>query len=152
MTTAVQARRRGIPQVSLRAVPPSLRPAFRAFLLGYVSTVGPRLVSLLARYVKFKRAARDGDEKIRVADSLRAVLTSGFGWNRFPAFCALFVGGSTFLEVSSLFWTFIPTILPTRGNVAGWLVLVAFWPLTYPRSRYPYNDYYAEFWAHASLP
>lgn len=106
MTTAVQARRRGVPRISLRAVPPSLRPALRAFLLGYASTVGPRLVSLLARYVKSKRAASDGDERIRVAHSLRAVLNSGLGWDRFPAFCALSVGGSTFLEVSSLLMSF----------------------------------------------
>lgn len=99
MVTAVRARRCAVPALSLRAVPPSLRPAFRAFLLGYASTVAPRLVSLLAHYVKSKRVASDSDKEFNVADSLRAVLASGFGWRRFPAFCALFVGGSTFLEV-----------------------------------------------------
>ena len=103
MTTTVQAR---APKISLRAVPPYLRPALRACLLGYASTVGPRLVSLLARYVKSKRAASDGKEKGSLADSLRAILASGLGWNRFPAFCALFIGGSTFLEVGSLFVAF----------------------------------------------
>lgn len=114
MATAMQVRRRGVSQISLRAVPPSLRPALRAFLLGYASTVGPRLASLLARYVKSKRAASDTDEKIRIADSLRAVLASGLGGKRFPAFCALFVGGSTFLEVSSPLWDSMPTVRPSH--------------------------------------
>lgn len=152
MTTAVPARRRGVPRISFRAVPPSLRPALRAFLLGFASTVGPRLVSLLARYVKSKRAATDENEKIRIADSLRAVLASGFGWNRFPAFCALFVGGSTFLEVSCPPWTFFTLVLhrrPRRLPIGPLAVTVL--PLTYPHFRSPYDDYYAKSWALVSL-
>lgn len=100
MTTAVQIRRGG-PRLLYRTVPPALRPALRSFLIGYASAVGPRLLSFLVRYAKSKRVGSAGEDKnVRILDSLRAVLASGLGWNRFPAFCALLVGGSTFLEVS----------------------------------------------------
>lgn len=99
MTTAVQPRRRAGP-FALAAVPPPLRPALRAFLLGYASAVGPRLVGLLARYVKARRSREEVERKEPVGQRLRAALASGFGWDRFPAFCALLIGGSTFLEVS----------------------------------------------------
>jgi hypothetical protein len=107
MTNAAQLRRAGPPTLQ-GAVPPALRPALRAFLFGYASAVGPRLFSLLVRYAKSKhgRRGKEGGKEeeeeareVRVVEGLRAVLASGLGWTRFPAFCALLVGGSTFLEV-----------------------------------------------------
>lgn len=149
MTATVQPRRRAAPRLLPGAVPPALRPALRAFLLGYASTVGPRLVSLLARYVKSKRAASKGDggEKVRVADSLRAVLASGFGWNRFPAFCALFLGGSTILEVGSCiidFHTDRFALMSPPGPLPR--ILIA----DMPDPRFPSVDCCARFWAQVS--
>ncbi|PKS09697.1 hypothetical protein jhhlp_004318 [Lomentospora prolificans] len=101
--TAVHPRRQPSRSLhlSLGAVPPALRPAVSAFLFGYASAVGPRILTLLAQYCAAIRASgHDGEKKRgRAVSSLRSALASGFGWNRFPAFCAALAGGSTLLEV-----------------------------------------------------
>ena len=124
-TTAVQPRRRAGP-FALAVVPPALRPALRAFLLGYASAIGPRLVGILVRYVKARRAGGEAERVEHVGQKLRAALASGFGWDRFPAFCALLIGGSTFLEVSSPVHSFILSITFSRASTS----LIESQPLT----------------------
>ncbi|KAL2265382.1 hypothetical protein VTJ83DRAFT_6482 [Remersonia thermophila] len=95
-----------------RAIPPVLRPAVRAYLLGYASAVGPRLLTLVLRHLALARrsgrhtpkppAGNDGKEAqtpSSFADDLRHVLGSALGWQRLPAFCGALVGGATLLEI-----------------------------------------------------
>ncbi len=93
------------------AIPPMLRPMVRAYGLGYLSAVGPRLVTLLIQHVVRRRltnnkkkqatTARDaqhGDgESFQAA--LKRILRGGLDWRRFPTFCAVLVGVTTLLEV-----------------------------------------------------
>lgn len=83
-------------------IPPVLRPLVRAYLLGYASSVAPRLLTLLLQHVT--RRKRDGQAAGRHAEPLlaavRRILRGGLDWQRFPTFCAALVGGSTLLEVS----------------------------------------------------
>ena len=88
-----------------------LRPMVRAYGLGYLSAVGPRLVTLLIQHVVRRRlnnnkkkqatTARDaqhGDgESFQAA--LKRILRGGLDWRRFPTFCAVLVGVTTLLEV-----------------------------------------------------
>lgn len=80
--------------------PQPVRPLIRAFLYGYASSCGPRLLSLILRYVRRSLAKRDrpeGKDETLYAGVLR-ILRGGFEWNRWPTFCAAFVGGSTLLQ------------------------------------------------------
>lgn len=86
------------------SVPPSLRPIFRAYLLAYASVVAPKLVSLVAhRLTKLYRdaqgtgAGRGPQTSFLV--SLRRILGDALHPQRFPTFCALLIGGSTWLKV-----------------------------------------------------
>ena len=96
------------------SVPPILRPLVRAYILGYASSVGPRLVTLLLQVVAAGRkpapapapgADRDRDSAKSppphepFATSLRRILEAGFDPRRFPTFCAALIGGTTILEV-----------------------------------------------------
>ncbi|KAL2021185.1 hypothetical protein VTK56DRAFT_7491 [Thermocarpiscus australiensis] len=87
------------------AVPPMLRPLVRAYLLGYASTVAPRLLTLLLQHLTRRQHKQQKPTAIasqRPAEpflaSLQRILRAGVDWQRFPAFCAVIVGGSTFLE------------------------------------------------------
>ena len=94
-------------------VPPILRPLVRAYILGYASSVGPRLVTLVLQVVAAGRKrvpAPDADTNADrdnakppprepFAFSLRRILRSGFDPLRFPTFCAVLIGGTTILEV-----------------------------------------------------
>ncbi|KAL1839760.1 hypothetical protein VTJ49DRAFT_1183 [Mycothermus thermophilus] len=96
-----------------RAIPPVLRPAVRAYLLGYASAVGPRLLTLLLHHIALVRRrsrlrkadgddSKDGKEHSKTpqfATELRRILGGAFGWQRLPAFCAALVGGATLLEI-----------------------------------------------------
>ena len=79
-----------------------MRPLVRAYLLGYASAVGPRLLTLLLQQVmrRKQKGNDDGPTQKSFADSLLHVLRGGLDWQRFPTFCAVLVGGSTLLEVS----------------------------------------------------
>lgn len=91
-------------------IPAPLQPLVRAYLLGYASSVGPRLLTVLLTYFTALRRKRRGlplaqSEKASFAylrDSVRHTLRAGLEWRRFPTFCATLVGGSTLLEVSQL--------------------------------------------------
>lgn len=90
-------------------MPPILRPLVRAYILGYASSVGPRLVTLILQVVAAARkptpvpdADRDNaglPPRELFASSLRRILRSGFDPRRFPTFCAALIGGTTILEV-----------------------------------------------------
>lgn len=95
-------------------VPPILRPLVRAYLLGYASAVAPRLLTLLLKHVTSLMARRRAlagrpeptpDKLQRRHDgetffeSFQQILRAGLDPRRFPAFCALLVGGSTLFEV-----------------------------------------------------
>lgn len=79
-----------------RAGPP-LRPVVRAYFLGYVSTAAPRLLTVLLRHLK-KRKTQDSSQESLLA-AIEHILRSSLAWNRFPAFCAALVGGSTWLQI-----------------------------------------------------
>ncbi|KAK0674579.1 hypothetical protein QBC41DRAFT_378242 [Cercophora samala] len=94
---------------------PILRPLVRAYLLGYASTVAPRLATLLIQHLtrlfkkyydtqKQEAASTPTSTSTKQSTdtflaSLIRTLKGGFDWHRFPTFCALLAGGSTLLEV-----------------------------------------------------
>lgn len=74
-----------------------LRPALRAYLLGYAFTTGPRLLSLLRyRFLLLRRRRHDPSPFLH---DLRCTLSAGLAWDRFATFCAALVGACTVLEV-----------------------------------------------------
>jgi hypothetical protein len=83
------------------SIPSSLRPLVRAYLLGYATAVGPRLLTLLLQFFTSRKPKHGRAEEAnrQFARSLAGVLRSALGLRRFPAFCAFLVGGSTLLEV-----------------------------------------------------
>lgn len=89
------------------SVPPPLRPLVRAYLLAYASTVAPKLFSLLVRHLSKLRRKDKGVQNEKQDESLLAslqrILRDGMHWQRFPAFCAALIGGSTLLEVSLVY-------------------------------------------------
>ncbi|KAF4965545.1 hypothetical protein FSARC_6676 [Fusarium sarcochroum] len=97
----VRAARKGL--LRLDPVPEILRPLIRAYLLGYASAVAPRLLTLVLQHVAKRRRklanqlAPDLDDKSFVKSAAYIVKT-GFNPQRFPAFCAVLVGGSTLLK------------------------------------------------------
>jgi hypothetical protein len=89
-------------------IPPPLRPLVRAYIIGYLSSVLPRLPALLGhvllKQTKHSPSAHDGtpeqpEKSALLLDSLRHILLEPLHWQRFPTFCAALVGGSTLLEV-----------------------------------------------------
>ena len=99
------------------SIPPILRPLLRAYVLGYASSVGPRVVTLVLQHVARGRRRRKRGNSSSSNDlpkvpniiqpprepfvqSLCRILRCGFHVRRFPAFCAAFIGGTTLLEVS----------------------------------------------------
>jgi hypothetical protein len=90
---------RASPLVSLgRTIPPVLRPAVRAYILGYASSTVPRLLSLLLIHLSRKRKTINKQSQIRLLPSITLILQKGLEFQRFPAFCAALIGGSTLLE------------------------------------------------------
>lgn len=78
-------------------ISPLLRPLVRAYLLGYVSSVAPRLFTLVSKHViRLKRGKKQQDDFV---ESFINILRGGMDWQRFPTFCAVLAGGSTLLEV-----------------------------------------------------
>lgn len=93
---------------SLRNIHRLLRPAARAYLLGYAFTVGPRLLSLIRYHILLQlRKRRRGhsdhvparEAQASFLQSARNTLTGGLDLDRFATFCAALVGGCTLLEV-----------------------------------------------------
>ncbi|KAF5875346.1 putative integral membrane protein [Botrytis fragariae] len=89
----------GKPSQSLdTAIPIILRPLFRAYILGYASSAGPRLLTLflvhLSRHRKNIDPRPDGEGYFWT--SLVGILKGGLEIQRFPTFCAALVGGTYF--------------------------------------------------------
>lgn len=100
MALAVRPSRRG--PLSLDAVPEILRPLIRAYLLGYATAVGPRLLTLVLQYVAKRRRSQlspDLDDS-SFTKSAKYTVRMGFNLQRFPTFCAVLAGGSTILQVT----------------------------------------------------
>lgn len=87
-----------------KAIPIILRPLFRAYILGYASSAGPRLLTLFL--VHLSRHRKNIDPKPEGEDhfwsSLVGILKGGLEVQRFPTFCAALVGGSTLLQAREL--------------------------------------------------
>ena len=97
-----------------RAIPLILRPLFRAYILGYASSAGPRLLTLFL--VHLSRHRKNIDPKPEGEDyfwsSLVGILKGGLEIQRFPTFCAALVGGSTLLQArESWSWWMMRTML-----------------------------------------
>ncbi|KAJ4397922.1 hypothetical protein N0V85_006426 [Neurospora sp. IMI 360204] len=94
-------------------IPPLLRPLVRAYLLGYVSSVAPRLFTLVSKHVIRLKAGKK--QKHDFVESFVNILRGGMDWQRFPTFCAVLAGGSTLLEVS--FKTILDRLAATLSDV-----------------------------------
>lgn len=80
-------------------IPPTLRPLIRAFLVGYVSAVAPRVLAVLLQRLSRKRQAKDSEtQQNTLPHALLEVLRKGFDPQGFPTFCANLVGGSLLLQ------------------------------------------------------
>lgn len=78
-----------------------LQPLIKAYFLGYASSTGPRLLTLLVTLVTKK--SKDGERKFeRALFGVYRILRGGFEWQRFPTFCAALIGGTSLLQVRQL--------------------------------------------------
>lgn len=100
MSLTVRPSRGG--PLRLDFLPEILRPLVRAYLLGYATAVGPRLLTLVLRYVakKRRRQLSPDQENGTFISSAKHIVRMGFNPQRFPTFCAVLAGGSTLLQVS----------------------------------------------------
>ncbi|KAK8174332.1 integral membrane protein [Phyllosticta citrichinensis] len=73
--------------------PQLLAPILRAYLLAFGSTAGPRIASLILALLP-----HSPKHPQNLTIKLWQALKQSAGWNRFPAFCAILVGGSLALE------------------------------------------------------
>ncbi|KAI9158472.1 hypothetical protein HJFPF1_06467 [Paramyrothecium foliicola] len=122
--------------LQLEPVPAPLRPLVRAYILGYASSVLPRLLALLVRHVTTKRSNNgqtpDKDDR-PIADSVTHILKTALERHRFPAFCAALAGGTSLLQdparkfvdqiSKSSYTTRLRLARWIAGFVAGWLSL-----------------------------
>ncbi|KAL3960116.1 hypothetical protein ACCO45_005233 [Purpureocillium lilacinum] len=89
--------------LQLQSLPPALRPLVRAYILGYASSVVPRLLTVILQHLSRARAKNENclpaekDER-SFLDSVLHVLRIGLEPQRFPTFCAVLVGGATILQ------------------------------------------------------
>jgi hypothetical protein len=106
------------------ALPPAFRPVFRAYILGYVSSTGPRLLTLILTHLSRRRKNIDEQPDDSFFLSLFRILKGGLEFQRFPTFCAALVGGSTLLQVDTnylLIYTWRLTLWPvTSKKTAGY--------------------------------
>lgn len=79
-------------------IPPVLRPALRAYVLGYASSTAPRILTLLLLHLNRRRKNIDEKPNEPFLPSLVRILRGGLELQRFPTFCAALVGTSTLLE------------------------------------------------------
>ncbi|KAH6891119.1 hypothetical protein B0T10DRAFT_560385 [Thelonectria olida] len=98
MSLAVRPSRKG--PLRLDFVPEILRPLIRAYLLGYATAVGPRLLTLILQHVMGKRRKQlsPDQEDGSFVKSAKHIVRMGFNPQRFPTFCAVLAGGSTLLQ------------------------------------------------------
>ncbi|KAI2771831.1 hypothetical protein F4815DRAFT_420053 [Daldinia loculata] len=119
-----------------QSIPPLLRPLIRAYVLGYTSTVAPRLLTLILQHVtrrgRDKGVATVTQPHDSFISSLQRIVRGGLELQRFPTFCAALVGGTTLLEVllsralSRLWEGQLPT--PILKRLSRWLsTFVAAW-------------------------
>ncbi|KAM3065307.1 hypothetical protein ACMFMF_011245 [Clarireedia jacksonii] len=85
-------------------IPLILRPLIRAYLLGYISSTGPRLLTLCLVHLSRKRRNIDENSEKYFLSSFLKILRGGLELQRFPTFCAALVGGSTFLQARDPFF------------------------------------------------
>ncbi|RAL58753.1 hypothetical protein DID88_009168 [Monilinia fructigena] len=90
-----------------KSIPVILRPLFRAYILGYASSAGPRLLTLLLLHLS--RHRKNIDPRPEGEDyfwgSLVGILKGGLELQRFPTFVLGLVGGSTLLQALRELWT-----------------------------------------------
>jgi len=89
-----------------QAVPPVFRPLLRAYVLGYLSSTTPRLLTLLLITLSPRRTNIDEKPVDAFLPSLVRILRGGLELQRFSTFCAALAGGSTLLQArdSPRFW------------------------------------------------
>lgn len=94
-------------------IPTVFRPLVRAYLFGYASAVGPRLLTLLLQHAARHRRSKQQQQKQQQTGptsdpqrdeaflaGLRRILLGPLSCRSFPTSCAVLIGGATFLEVS----------------------------------------------------
>ncbi|KAI0161339.1 integral membrane protein [Xylariaceae sp. FL1272] len=116
------------------AVPPLLRPVIRAFVLGYASSVAPRLLTLVLQHAMRRRKNRGLTNGSKPHDSfvtsLRHILIWGLDYQRFPTFCAALIGGTTLLDslVSLILQSSTQLSDITRRRLSRWFAsFIAAW-------------------------
>ena len=110
-TSARLSRIRSLEQ----SMPPALRPVIRAFLLGYLSSTAPRLLTLLLTHLSRRRKNIDEKPDDAFLPSLIRILRGGLEIQRFPFFCSALVGGQTLLQARDQEST--PATSPARKRV-----------------------------------
>ncbi|PBP21947.1 integral membrane protein [Diplocarpon rosae] len=91
ITAVKQSRSRSLEQ----RIPLLLRPILRAYVLGYASSTAPRILTLLLTHRSRRRENVDKKPDHAFFYSALRILRGGLELQRFPAFCAAIVGGST---------------------------------------------------------
>ncbi|KEY70412.1 hypothetical protein S7711_06580 [Stachybotrys chartarum IBT 7711] len=91
--------------LQLQQLPAVLRPLVRAYVLGYVSAVTPRLLALILKHVLRRRTSSTSPPKDNEAPSFLKsaahVLKTASELDRFPTFCAVLAGGTALLQVGN---------------------------------------------------
>ncbi|KFA50316.1 hypothetical protein S40293_03363 [Stachybotrys chartarum IBT 40293] len=115
--------------LQLQQLPAVLRPLVRAYVLGYVSAVTPRLLALILKHVLRRRTSSTSPPKDNEAPSFLKsaahVLKTASELDRFPTFCAVLAGGTALLQVGNQILD-TPNALFSRWLatfVAAWLGL-----------------------------
>lgn len=98
-------KNRSEPRLLESSIPLLLRPAVRAYVLGYASSTAPRLLTLLVTHIG-RRGRKDGDadekERETLVNSAVKIVRGGVELQRFATFCGLLVGGTTFIQARDL--------------------------------------------------
>jgi hypothetical protein len=113
-----------------RSIPPVLRPLVRAYVLGYASSTVPRLLALLVMQLNRKRKTATGKPHQGFIPSAAVILRKGLELQRFPAFCAALIGGSTLLEARDLPLHREQMLIMNRFPSEDWLLV---WQQVYRR-------------------
>ncbi|KAL2155351.1 hypothetical protein VTH82DRAFT_92 [Thermothelomyces myriococcoides] len=125
-------------------IPTVFRPLVRAYLFGYASAVGPRLLTLLLQHAARHRRSKQQQQKQQQTGptsdpqrdeaflaGLRRILLGPLSCRSFPTSCAVLIGGATFLElpVKSLLDRYGWTISEVaRRRLSRWLAsFIAAW-------------------------
>ena len=104
------------------AIHPALEPAVRAFLVGYIASVGPELVKLLLGLVT--GGGKRKGAKVGVLRKLGLIVREGFVWNSLSVSAAVSVGGAKLGEsrvepiVRKLYSTSLEKYRKRRNGVA----------------------------------